>query len=803
MSASQVGDGHPKYAIVIGVDQWLPHAGLPVLRGAINDANSIAARLQDVKYKVVLMTPECDASHIPSHANILNQIAYLSQISHGAGSGVLVVYYSGHGVARNGKAYLMPSDGLVNAPDLTGLTLENIVTMINREGGRFDSLLLVTDACRFGAEATSTGFLTNLTSAAKNWAIISACGPGEGAYEADPEAEASSNDVVEDRQPMGVFTAGLNKVRYFVADDHTTTCAADRNRDGIVSWREALPAARDAVARFQQIKGPTNAAAASHPHVPQILAEGTALSAPFCLPEPLLLRTNSAPRPPAPIRLSDGDVFWLYTNYSRSMFMPLKPSGWMTGGTEDCDQNRDLGFLDQMMRFNVKCTNAPFGGKGSCIDWQVFWSGRTPEGQPWNQAWAGVAWIAGPTLPLWWASEGDERGHYYDLRQYRCLMFQARAGRPGTRVQVKIGPLCRDCAGHPLRNGDSLSYPIFREFELGTNWQQCVVPLTPPRLPPGHVCPTNLPPGKLCPTCGGKPNDLSRVCSLAFVVVRGEQPDPEVPLEVWLDDVGFAHRPPSGPETGIPSAFLPRGGADLWVYSDFSQVMPMPLKAYGWMSGGAGDPCDTKRDRAFLDQMMRLDPKCVTTPFGGKGTCIDWQVFWSGTTSEAVAWDEGWAAVGFFAGRTLPPWWAEPWDADGGQYYDLRGFKYLVLWARAALPECVIRVKVAPLSRDCAGKPLRNGDSLSYPIERAFTIGTNWTRCVLPLTPISLKGTNHTACLKAGAPPCPECGNKPNDLSRICSLSIGVDRGEQSPSAGGQTQMWLDAIRFTREKPIE
>ena len=48
------------YAVVIGVDRWLPDAGLPVLLGPTHDAINVATRLHEVGYTIRLLTPASD-----------------------------------------------------------------------------------------------------------------------------------------------------------------------------------------------------------------------------------------------------------------------------------------------------------------------------------------------------------------------------------------------------------------------------------------------------------------------------------------------------------------------------------------------------------------------------------------------------------------------------------------------------------------------------------------------------------------------------------------------------------------------
>ena len=782
------------YAVVIGVDRWLPDAGLPVLLGPTHDAINVATRLHEVGYTIRLLTPaSVDASLKPSSTNILRQVAELADLTRGESGSVLLVYYSGHGIASKGIPYIMPSEAYAANAEKTGVSLDQISQQISSHHGRFDSLVFMVDMCG-GDVRASSGFVSALTNAAKQWAIVSACGPNEEAYEDRPEPSPDITGVPENSVYMGYFTKCVLLSAYYVADAYTTTCAADVNQDGIVSIIEAITFGQNAIARMQAVKGAGGESAKKGQQHPQVLVWGKGLDAPFCRPHPI-------PTVGKPIVFSPtNDIFWLYTNYSSSMSMPFVPAGWMAGGTEDCDQNRSLGgYVADMMTLDVNCRQSPLHGTGSCMDWQIRWSGSNAQGIQWDEGWAGICMAAAPTVPLWWAQPGDDRGHYYDFRGFSNFVFYARASRTGTHIQVKIGPLCRDCAGRPLANGDSLSYPIVEDFLLGTNWQPCQISLTPFPLPADHVCPSNLPNGKPCAVCGGKSNDLSRICSVAFVVVRGDQPNPDDPVEVWLDDIAFARTPVAhdlGHVMPIP-AIMPASTNELWAYSDFSRTLSMPFKPYGYMSGRVSvDPCEPGRNRSYLDQMMQVDTKSTDSPLGGRGSCIDWQIHWFGTTDEAVSWDEKWGGLCFIAGRTVPPWWATPGDASGGRYFDLRQFKFLSLWVRAIRLDSHVKVVVGPLARDCAGNPLRNGDSLSYPIERYFTVGTKWTNCRIPLTPVLLQGTNHAACLLPGAPLCSECGNKPNDLSRICSIGIIVERDVQ-PEANAPARFWIDSVVFT------
>jgi len=87
--------------------------------------------------------------------------------------------------------------------------------------------------------------------------------------------------------------------------------------------------------------------------------------------------------------------------------------------------------------------------------------------------------------------------------------------------------------------GDSLAWPIGTNWlALGPTWQPYELNLRP--LPvEAHSCDDNRNEEGVCVICGDKPNNLERICSLAIVCERGQQPDEDAPVQVYLDNIYF------------------------------------------------------------------------------------------------------------------------------------------------------------------------------------------------------------------------------------------------------------------------
>lgn len=140
-----------RFGLVIGVDEY-QDAQINRLGGATNDAKAIVEAL--IQYagfprdQVVLLTGDQPVERRPTRGNILRRLSNLRTAA--PKDGLLLVAFAGHGIEREGKAYLLPSDAQVSG-DVTLLedTAINVDEMRNRivQTG-VTQVVMILDACR-------------------------------------------------------------------------------------------------------------------------------------------------------------------------------------------------------------------------------------------------------------------------------------------------------------------------------------------------------------------------------------------------------------------------------------------------------------------------------------------------------------------------------------------------------------------------------------------------------------------------------------------------------------------------------
>jgi uncharacterized caspase-like protein len=140
-----------RWALVIGVDQYRDKQ-IGQLGGADNDARTLADAL--VRYagfpadQVILLATDQPEERQPTRVNILRRLSNLASVV--PKDGLLLVSFSGHGIERNGQAYLLPSDAQISE-DIS--FLEDTAISVSRMHDRISStgvqqVLVLLDACR-------------------------------------------------------------------------------------------------------------------------------------------------------------------------------------------------------------------------------------------------------------------------------------------------------------------------------------------------------------------------------------------------------------------------------------------------------------------------------------------------------------------------------------------------------------------------------------------------------------------------------------------------------------------------------
>jgi formylglycine-generating enzyme required for sulfatase activity len=126
-----------RLALVVGNKDYQK---LNLLRNPLNDANDMAAALEQLGFEVIKITN----ADYRAFLNAVNR--FKDRLS---SSDVALFYYSGHGLSYSGKNYLMPTDADISCLEQIeeqGISLNRILGDITAKGVRNSFVLL--DACR-------------------------------------------------------------------------------------------------------------------------------------------------------------------------------------------------------------------------------------------------------------------------------------------------------------------------------------------------------------------------------------------------------------------------------------------------------------------------------------------------------------------------------------------------------------------------------------------------------------------------------------------------------------------------------
>ncbi len=150
-SVSTLPGNAKRYALIVGVDEY-QDSQINRLGGASNDAKALADAL--VKYagfpseNVILLTSAQAVDKQPTRSNILRRLSNLRQVV--PKDGLLLFSFAGHGIEREGHAYLLPLDAQVGT-DIALLedSAINVEAMRDRiRQTNVAQVLIILDACR-------------------------------------------------------------------------------------------------------------------------------------------------------------------------------------------------------------------------------------------------------------------------------------------------------------------------------------------------------------------------------------------------------------------------------------------------------------------------------------------------------------------------------------------------------------------------------------------------------------------------------------------------------------------------------
>lgn len=140
-----------RFALVIGVNEY-QDTQISRLDGASNDAKSLADTL--VRHggfpgeQVILFTSDQPPERRPTRGNILRRLSNLRSIV--PQDGLLLISFAGHGIERDGRAFLLPSDAQVSGDlallEETAINADVIRNWVRQ--ARIGQVVFILDACR-------------------------------------------------------------------------------------------------------------------------------------------------------------------------------------------------------------------------------------------------------------------------------------------------------------------------------------------------------------------------------------------------------------------------------------------------------------------------------------------------------------------------------------------------------------------------------------------------------------------------------------------------------------------------------
>lgn len=157
-----------RFALIIGVDKY-DDPQINSLKGAANDARVLRDALVEhagfPAEQVALLASDQPAERQPKRDVILKWLAkWRTQVPK---DGLLLVAFSGHGIERNGQAYLLPADATSNRDvtllEDTALSVERLKSYIRAI--KVGQVMLILDACRNDPVAGRSASDNKLTSA--------------------------------------------------------------------------------------------------------------------------------------------------------------------------------------------------------------------------------------------------------------------------------------------------------------------------------------------------------------------------------------------------------------------------------------------------------------------------------------------------------------------------------------------------------------------------------------------------------------------------------------------------------------
>jgi hypothetical protein len=160
-----------RYAILVGIEKY-QDPNISPLTGPANDVRILKESL--IKYagfaadNIVVLSDSPDADYPPNRSSILLAVAKIQNLV--PKNGLLLFMFSGHGIARGDKAYLLPRDSSltsnINVLEDTSLAVELLKRRIVETG--VGQVVVLLDACRDDPEKSKGLEPNRLSTTLKN-----------------------------------------------------------------------------------------------------------------------------------------------------------------------------------------------------------------------------------------------------------------------------------------------------------------------------------------------------------------------------------------------------------------------------------------------------------------------------------------------------------------------------------------------------------------------------------------------------------------------------------------------------------
>lgn len=170
------------WALLVGVNQYSDPA-IPDLNVCVDDVTAVH-RLLSPHYQgnrlLTDRTPEA-----PTRANVLAELASVAAAA--AEEDLLLLYFSGHGIAAGGEAYLLPADARRTALRQTSISMAEIREIFSESKAR--ARIFILDACHSGADLgkavrqMSPEFMQRVFAEARGMAVLASCEQGQESFE--------------------------------------------------------------------------------------------------------------------------------------------------------------------------------------------------------------------------------------------------------------------------------------------------------------------------------------------------------------------------------------------------------------------------------------------------------------------------------------------------------------------------------------------------------------------------------------------------------------------------------------------